>query len=169
MPHIGVPGSRRAVDDAADPAAAAFIQVFDRDTHPLFLVGADEVDVAGSSVRPLAVHDDQRRGKPLRPVAEFGRFRPDRHRAAELDALQPFAVVDRQDLQPETAARKLLRQRRQNHIHAALHRIDRIVRRDNHHILLLGRQPRMVAVLSCHREYMCPHLRPDARMMAEYP
>ena len=109
----------------------------DRDAHALFFIGTDEIH-SGGIARPLAVHEDQRHREPVRPVAEVGRFRADRDSRAELDAVEPFAVVDRQNLKPEIAARKFLRQRHQDHVHAALHRVDRMVWGEDDHVSLPG-------------------------------
>lgn len=125
-------------DDAADFPAASFVQMVDRDAHALFFIGTDEIH-SGGIARPLAVHEDQRHREPVRPVAGS---RPGS--APNRDAAQNWWLSSRSRLltgrilKPEIAARKFLRQRHQDHVHAALHRVDRMVWGEDDHVSLPG-------------------------------
>ena len=140
----------------------------DRQLHGLLLVGADQPD---SRIIPgrIAVDYDQRNGKAFLPLLEFAWFRADCDRGAELDAVQPFQIVLRQDLQTESVSRQFMGQRHQQHFHAALDRIDRFVRRDDDHVPLFGGEARMIGILFRHGEHPFPHILPDVRMVAEDP
>ena len=82
-------------------------------------------------------------------------------------AVEPFQIVHRQNFQTESAHGKFACQSHQDHVHAALHRIDRVVRRDNDYIFLLVRDARMIAVFPGDGENMFPHVRANVRIVTE--
>ena len=167
MADVRVSGPRRAVNNAADFFAAAFVQMRHGKFHCLLLIGADEPD-SGVVLFGIAVNDDKRNGEPFFPVFELARLRADRNRRAELNAVEPLEVVLRENFQTEPVSGQLVRERHQKHFHAALHRIDRFVRSDDHHVPLFCGKTRMIRILFCDGKDAFPHILADIRMMTEH-
>ena len=99
LPNLRVAGPALSVNDAADSAASPVGKEPDGEFHRLRLIGTHGINLRGT-FRDIPVHNHKRHGKALLPSPEQFSVRSDPDRSAELNALELFQIILRQNFDP---------------------------------------------------------------------